>query len=126
MSSGATKPASTPLFSPQSKQNILHQKGDWPFEFSAPGTLRVTTGPATRVRIPRTLRQVAVTASGEGGQITLNILKNGAVIFSPPNGVSVGSVSYTVEIPVLLGEGLSIQIFEIVESGLSNLWVGLA
>lgn len=126
MSSGATKPASTPLFSPATKQNVLHTKADWPFEFSSPGNLRVATSPATRVRVARTIRQVAITCAGEQGQITLNIRKNGTVIFSPPNGVSVGSVSYTVEIPILVGDSLTIEIFEIVTSGLSNLWVGLA
>ena len=126
MSSGATKPASTPLFSPATKQNVLHTKADWPFEFSAYGNLRVATSPSTRVRVARTLRQVAITCAGEQGQVRINILLNGGIIFSPANGVQTGSVSYTVEIPVLVGHSLGIQIYEIVTSGLSNLWVGLA
>lgn len=124
MSAGATKPSSTPLFNPAPRQSSsgTSSGGDWIYEFSSPGSVRVATSPATRVRVARTIGEIATSASGTGS-VTLVVRVNGVSKFT--TGVTTGG-SYAVSIPLAVGDLITVQVSTVTTTGMTNLWVGLA
>lgn len=125
MAAGATKPSSTPLFSPSPRQGSTGTSssgGDWVYEFSQPGSARTATSPAVRVRFARTIGEIATSVSGTGS-FTVNVKVNGVTAFT--TAVTAGSV-YSASIPLAVGNLLTVQIASVTTSGLSNFWIGMA
>lgn len=122
MSAGAIKPSSTPLFDPAAKQQFQSTKGEWIYEFSNPGAVIVATSPGTRCRVGRTLRTLAYSVSGSGS-FTLVVRKNGTAV----NTYMVTGGSFQqVNIALVSGDILTVEISGVATPGLSNLWIGFA